>query len=117
IPALVENADAELVAVCRRSPEELEKVRSAFAIPFAFTDYRTMLDSIDLDGVIVASPHPQHFEQACAALRRGLHVLVDKPMTTNAGEARTLVALAAKSGREILVPYGWNFKDFSREAR
>jgi predicted dehydrogenase len=51
-----------------------------------------------------------------AAVEAGAHVLVDKPMTTRSGDARRLVAAADEAGLEIVVPYGWNFKDFTRKA-
>ena len=42
--------------------------------------------------------------------------LIDKPMTTSADDARALVKLAEENGTEILVPYGWNYKDFATTA-
>ena len=56
-------------------------------------------------------------EHAVAALEKGCHVLVEKPLTTNAADARALVALADRLGRQIVVPYGWNFKPWTEEAR
>jgi predicted dehydrogenase len=44
-------------------------------------------------------------------------VLVEKPMTTNAGDARDLVARARDANREIVIPYGWNFKPWTDVAR
>ena len=44
-------------------------------------------------------------------------MLVEKPLTTNTGDARSLVALARSKDRQIIVPYGWNFKPFTAEAR
>ena len=52
-----------------------------------------------------------------AALAKGCHVLVEKPMTTTARDARDLVARAKRAGREIVIPYGWNFKPWTDEAR
>ena len=54
---------------------------------------------------------------ASAALARGCHVFVEKPMTTTAKDARNLVQLAAKAEREIVIAYGWNFKPWTAEAR
>jgi predicted dehydrogenase len=58
-----------------------------------------------------------HFEHAKAALEKGCHVLVEKPLTASAGDARALIDIAAKAGREIVVAYGWNFKAWTEEAR
>lgn len=117
IPVLKALPDCEIVAVNRLGKSELAGVQETFGIAQGFEDYREMLDRVPMDGVVVSSPHVLHFEHARAALEKGCHVLVEKPLTTTAGDARTLVALAAKAGREVLVAYGWNFKPWVEEAR
>jgi predicted dehydrogenase len=117
IPALKAIPGCEVVAVNRLGSRELAKLQSAFGVEHGFEDYREMLARVEMDGVAVSSPHVLHFEHASAALARGCHVLVEKPMTTTAEDARALVRLAAKAEREIVIPYGWNFKPWTDEAR
>jgi predicted dehydrogenase len=117
IPALKAIPDCEIVAVNRLGSRELAEVQSAFGVEHGFEDYREMLAGVEMDGVVVSSPHVLHFEHASAALARGCHVLVEKPMTTTAYDARKLVLLAAQSKREIVIAYGWNFKPWVAEAR
>jgi predicted dehydrogenase len=117
IPVLKQLPDCEIVAVNRLGQTELAEVQKTFGIAAGFEDYRTMLDAAPMDGVVISSPHVLHYEHARAALEKGCHVLVEKPFTTNAADARALVALAGERGREILVAYGWNFKPWVEEAR
>jgi len=117
IPELKKNPDCEIVAVNRLGGKELAEVQRSFGIASGFEDFREMLEKIPMDGVVVASPHPLHFEHAKAALEKNCHVLVEKPMTTTAADARKLVALADAKRRAIVVPYGWNFKDWVEDAR
>ena len=117
IPVLKALPDCEVVAVNRLGADELGAVTERFGIAAGYEDYRQMLDEVPMDGVVISSPHVVHFEHARAALERGCHVLVEKPLTTDAGEARALVALAREKGRQIVVPYGWNFRPFTAEAR
>jgi predicted dehydrogenase len=117
IPVLKALPDCEIVAVNRLGADELAEVRNTFGIERGFEDFREMLATVEMDGVVVSSPHILHFEHASAALARGCHVLVEKPMTTTAHDARELVALAARAGREILIPYGWNYTRWAGEAR
>lgn len=63
-----------------------------------------MLARVEMDGVVISSPHVLHFEHASAALARGCHVLVEKPMTTTARDARELVQLATKAERNSSLP-------------
>lgn len=57
----------------------------------------------DLDAVSIAAPTPTHFALAKHFLERGVHVLVEKPMTASLEEARALAAIAAKSKRCLQV--------------
>ncbi len=116
LPILARRPDVELSAVCRLGRDELEQVRREFGFRFATEDYRELPDQ-PLDGVVVASPHGLHYTHARAALERGLHVMVEKPMCLHAHEAWDLVDLAARNNRHLLVPYGWNYKPFVEEAR
>jgi predicted dehydrogenase len=95
---------------------ELEAVQGRFGFAFATEDYRELLDQ-PLDAVVVASPHGLHYEHAKAALQRGLHVMVEKPMALRAAEAWELVELARARDLHLLVPYGWNYKPFVEEAQ
>jgi len=116
LPLLAARPDVELAAVCRLGTDELRRVQERFAFPFATEDYRALLDQ-PLDGVIVASPHTLHYEHARAALLKGMHVLVEKPMTTRADQAWELVRLANQRGLSLVVPYGWHYKPFVLQAK
>ena len=117
IPALQRRPDCEVVAVNRLGAAELQAVKETFGIAAAYEDWRQMLDEVPMDGVVISSPHILHYEHARAALEKGCHVMVEKPLTTDANEARALVALAAEVGRQIVVPHGWNFQPFTEAAR
>jgi len=115
IPAIVASADADLVALCRRNTEQLAKMAQHFGVENTFTDYRKMIDEFEMDGVIISTPHALHYEQAKYCLNKGLHVLIEKPMTITAEEARDLVAIADEKKCIIVVglnpPY-WAYCHF-----
>ncbi|MEO1222726.1 MAG: Gfo/Idh/MocA family oxidoreductase [Pseudomonadota bacterium] len=112
IPDLASREDVELTGVCRLGADELTMVKDRFGFDYASEDFREVLNNCEADGVVVASPHVAHFENASAALRRGAHVLVEKPMTTTADQARELTAIAAEAGRQIMIPHGFNFTHY-----
>lgn len=62
------------------------------------TDVKALVALQDIDLVVVATPNAQHFPIAKAALEAGKHVVVDKPFTLDAAEARELAALAQQRG-------------------
>ena len=117
IPTAIKSGHAELSAVCRKGARELEDVKRAFGFAYASEDVDALLRDVPLDGAIICSPHGLHFEHASKALDAGLHVLVEKPMTTSTDDARRLVARAEAAGKEIVVPHGWNFRPFTTKAR
>ncbi len=108
-PAIQAHAASELVAICRRDPVALERCRRAFDVPQAFTDYAEMLRQAPLDAVYVATPVHLHAAQTLAALDRGLHVLVEKPMASTAAEAEAMVERAEQRGVRLGVAYYHQF--------
>ena len=117
LPVLRANKDCEVVAVNRLGSEELAQLQRKFDVPLGFEDYRAMLDEVPMDGVVISSPHLLHHQHAVAALAKGCHLLVEKPLTTTAADARDLIAKADAAGKQVIVPYGWNFKGWADEAR
>jgi predicted dehydrogenase len=68
-----------------------------------------MLATAELDAAIVAVPHAAHAPLARAVLERGLHLLLEKPMTIDPPDARALAALADAKGVELIVGYPWHY--------
>ncbi len=94
VPQLKEN----LVALCdvnrKQTSAGIRKPPGART----FQDYRTMLDTMDrqLDAVIVVTPDHTHAVIAAAAMKRGKHVYVEKPMAHDVAEARALRRIATE---------------------
>jgi predicted dehydrogenase len=70
-----------------------------------YTDYEAMLDAETLDAVLVGTPHTLHYDQIRAAFERSLHVLCDKPLTTDLDEARDLVDRDEDREEVLMVGY------------
>jgi predicted dehydrogenase len=114
-PLLAAREDVELVGVCGLGPG-LGAIRDEFGFGMATESINELLDS-GLDAVVVTTPHDLHFDVATRALERGLHVLCEKPMTLRADQAWSLVESTRRAGTHLLVPYGWNYKPFTVEAK
>ncbi|MBV9697849.1 MAG: Gfo/Idh/MocA family oxidoreductase [Gammaproteobacteria bacterium] len=67
----------------------------------AVADYRSLLGEVD--AVSIVTPTPLHYPIARACLEAGAHVLLEKPITESAAEARELIALAARARRVLQV--------------
>jgi len=90
----------ELVAVVDASAENRTRVAAETGCR-AVADYRDILGEVD--AVSIATPTPLHYPIARECLERGIHVLVEKPITTTLEEARSLVETAARQGRVLQV--------------
>jgi predicted dehydrogenase len=91
---------AELVGVVDASADNRDRVAAETRCR-AFADYRELLGEVD--AVSIATPTPLHYPIARECLERGVHVLVEKPITTTLEEARSLVDIAASTGRILQV--------------
>ena len=99
---------AQVVAIAEVSPRRGREAADRFGVPEVVTDYRVLLARADIDVVSVALPNYLHATVALDALRAGKHVMLDKPMATNARDAARLVAEAKKRG--VLFMVGQNFR-------
>lgn len=94
------NPFAEVAAVATRNPERLKEAGERYGVKKRYTDYKAMLAEAELDAVCVATPDFAHYEPVKAALEAGLHVLCEKPFTTELHEADELLALSRTRPRQ-----------------
>jgi predicted dehydrogenase len=109
LPHLTQPDVADRVTVVALADPVFDRAREAaarFGIPTAVRSLDELLATGDVDAVTVASPIGLHFEQARAALRVGVHVHLNKTMTTTVAEADELIALAAAGDLRIVASPG-----------
>jgi predicted dehydrogenase len=95
---LVLGDSGRVVAAGSRSQESADRFADKFGIPNRHSSYQALVEDPEVDVVYVATPHPMHHANALLALQAGKPVLVEKPFTMNAPEARELVATARSKG-------------------
>lgn len=91
-----------LVAVCDID-EAAARTRAEGTNATIYTDAETMLRKADLDAVDICTIHDQHAPLALAAIARGLHVLVEKPMACSMDECRAMVTAANDARITLMV--------------
>ncbi len=87
-----------VTAVGSRSRASADRFADTFGIPGRHAGYESLVADPDVDAVYVATPHPMHHANAVLALRAGKHVLVEKPFTMTAAEARAVAGVAREQG-------------------
>ena len=81
-------------AVGSRSKDRATAYAKTHSIPKAYGSYEELVADPDLDVIYIATTHNAHFENAKLALSAGKHVLLEKPFTLDAAEAKQLAAIA-----------------------
>ena len=104
-----EHPGFELRWACDARPAKLLATQQRYPTVKTTADYNELLNDPQLDAVAIATPVDTHFDLASRALEAGKHVLVEKPMTRTVDEATSLVALAAKAGRVLMVDHTFLF--------
>jgi predicted dehydrogenase len=112
-----QHPEARVVALAEVSPERGREAADRFNVPELVTDYQVLLGRDDIHVISIALPNYLHAPVALAALKAGKHVMVDKPMATNARDAARLVAEATKRKRLLMVGQNIRFSPEVQTAR
>ncbi|MEM4781086.1 MAG: Gfo/Idh/MocA family oxidoreductase [Halalkalicoccus sp.] len=104
---LLADGAARVAALVDIDDRTLESTGEELGVPAEsrYERYAAMLDEEELDAVLIGTPHTLHYEQILAAMDYDLHVLCDKPLTTDLDDARDLVARDAARDETLMVGY------------
>ncbi len=104
LTVLSELDRVRVVALCDIKAEAARGKASLFGLDCRiYTDYYEMLESEQLDAVHICTPHYLHAPMTLAALERGVHVFLEKPMCINSEEADAIIAAEKKSTASVCV--------------
>jgi predicted dehydrogenase len=92
-------AGAEIVAGCDVDEARTAKFRNAYPKAAFYPDFRKLIEAKGIDAVVVSTPDHMHASPTLMALRAGLHVYCEKPLTHTVAEARLVAETAAKHKR------------------
>lgn len=96
LPLLRAIPGVEIVAVANRSRESSERVAREFSIPRVAADAKEIIESRDIDAVVIGTWPYLHAELSIAALRAGKHVLTEARMARDLAEAQAMLAESQK---------------------
>jgi predicted dehydrogenase len=97
-PAFRAVPEYDLAALCARRPERAAEAGARLGIEDTSTDWEAFAGRADLDVIAVCTPTDLHCAQTLAALRAGKHVLCEKPVALDAGQARQMLDIAEDRG-------------------
>ncbi|OGG11956.1 oxidoreductase, partial [Candidatus Gottesmanbacteria bacterium RBG_13_45_10] len=91
--------------ICDVNKKTIEHINRQYPAAQKTVQYRDVLNDATTDAVVIATPTSTHFAIAKEAILRGKHVLVEKPMTQTTQEAQTLVTLAKRKKKILMVDH------------
>lgn len=103
------HGDVIISAVASRDLKAAQKYAKQYGIPKAYGSYEELLAEPGIDAVYISLPNGMHAAWATRALQAGKHVLLEKPFTANADEAKALVALAKEKNLVLVEAFHWQW--------
>ena len=109
--AIRRHPQAELAAVVEKFPEKAAEFAQTHKLAQQYATVDEMIATGGIDALVIGTPNFLHAPQAIAALKAGIHVMVEKPMAMTTVEALAMRAAAQKSGAQLMVAHCWRFDE------
>ena len=100
IPALINSDCAEFAGIASRSKRRAGEIAKKYKVKTY--SYEALIESDNIDAVYIPLPNFLHFEWSLRALKKGKHVLCEKPIVLDLKSAHTLVKTAKKCKKSIM---------------
>ncbi|BAL86454.1 putative oxidoreductase [Actinoplanes missouriensis 431] len=102
---------ARMSVVCGRSADQVAHAATRLGWAGHTTDWRSLVESDEIDLIDICTPGDTHAEIALAALAAGKHVLCEKPLANSVAEAREMAAAAAQAqSHGVRAMCGFNYR-------
>ena len=114
---LADTEGVELAAIAEARPDRREAAARRHQGTTMVADAADLIARDDLDAVVIATPLHTHYALAAAAIERGRHVLIEKPLAASKKEAESLAELADKHGVRLMVDHTFVYTGAVRTIR
>lgn len=113
-----EKPECELYAICDSARDDrLQKHKEEYGAKIAVTDYKELVDDPNIDFVIITTPDNTHMEMACAFMRAGKDVLLEKPMALTMPECEEMLRVEKETGKRLMVGQVARYNNNARTAK
>ena len=109
LPGLALCPDVQVVALCDADPAILERARQQTGAKLTSTRFEDIVARDDVHAVIIATPNFTHSPIALAAIAHGKHVMCEKPLALNHGDARAMADAAESAGVRHMTAFTYRF--------
>ena len=117
VDAIRRTGYAEVVALAGTDPDRAATKAASLGVPRSTADAEDLLNDPDIDVVHICTPNTTHVAMASRAMQAGKHVVIEKPIATDAEGAERLVAIGRESGRHAMVAFTYRGYPMVQRAR
>lgn len=119
IPGYLGSKQAKIVAVCDIVPEKMEAAITKHNLGDVarYNSFDDMLKANDIDAISICTPNDLHYPMTIAALKKGWHVLSDKPMAFNTELCTKMIETAEKAGKILQINHSWHYNSIGYKFR
>lgn len=117
LPVLSKIRGARLVAICDNDGPKAGAIAQRLGVPDIFTDFDELLDSEEIDAVVIATPNHLHEPHVLRALKAKVHVLCERPLSLTTGGINRILAAAIAADRKVVVGNNHRFRSDVQQLR
>ncbi len=117
VEALRRVPGIEIVGIADEYEESARTLAEQFGISHATSDWRSLLESDNVDVVHNCTPNNLHYEINKAVMQAGKHIVSEKPLTMNSEESEELVRIARETGVVTAINFNYRFYPVVQHAR
>jgi predicted dehydrogenase len=114
LPALKNHPQAQITAICGRNEETARTMAKRWQIPRVYTDYNALIESGQVQALVVSTANDTHYPITMKAIDAGLHVLCEKPLALSYTDAVAMAEHADLKGIKHLVPFTYSYMPTAR---
>lgn len=119
LPAFAQSKHARLTGLISGDPEKMRVIASQYGVPkdscYSYSDLAKLRDNRNIQVVYVVLPNALHRDAVVNAAQAGKHVLCEKPMATNADEARAMIEACQRANVKLMIAYRCQYEVNNRE--
>lgn len=111
LPVLKKMGNVELVAVCDVDEKKMAHIIQKFDVPRWYNLVDELIEHEPIDALHICTANYYHYPMALMALRKGIHVFVEKPLALNVRYAQKIAEVARQNDRVVMVGMQHRFRD------
>lgn len=108
-------ANCELTAIAGRNMEKARAFQKKYGFARAYGSYEELLKDPEVEAVYIALPNTLHYEWTLKALEHGKHVLCEKPLAPDEGQARKMFRTARENRVLLMEAFAYQHSPYIRE--